>query len=459
MSQEVVVDPVAARLPAVAYSDVVPVLKDDPEPEMRFGIIVALVFFVGFLGWAMFAPMDSAAFATGRVIVAGNRQTVQHREGGVVGALLVKEGQHVQKDQVLIQLSGADVQAMERSLASQVIGLKAQRARLIAEQSGTAIQWPAEFATLTGANREEAERAMRVQQGQFGARSATISTQGGVLGQRTAQLNEQISGLERQIQSIDDQSRLLEQELTGVRELNARGYAPMTQVRALERQLAALGGQRAQLTAGIAQSRERIGETRLQNVEIGKSQQERIAQELRDVEFALNDAEPKWQAAQDQLARTQVRAPATGTVVGLSIFTVGGVIAPGQKLLDVVPDKAPLVLEGQVSPNDADDLHIGQGTEVLFTGLHDRSLPRLKGEVSKVSADAFTNEKTGESYFITEVTVPVEEVDKIRQIRGKDFNLRPGMPVQILVPLKKRTAMQYLLEPLTDAMWRSFREH
>jgi len=447
-----------AGLPVAGYADL-PAMKDDPDPELKFGWVVALVFFVGFLGWAAFAPMDAAAYAQGSVKVAGHRQTVQHREGGVISAIYVKEGQRVTKDQVLIQLAGADVQALERSLASQVIGLKAQRARLMAEQAGGPIQWPVEFSALTGPDRIEADRAMRVQLGQYGARAATINTQGGVLGQRTAQLNEQIGGLQRQIQSIDEQRRLLDEELAGMRKLNERGFAPMTQVRGLERQLAQLGGQRASLVSSIAQSRERIGETRLQNVEIGKSQQEQIAQELRDLEFALNEATPRWEAARDQLARTQIRAPATGVIVGLSVFTVGGVISPGDKLLDIVPEKAPMVIEAQVSPTDADDLSIGRAIEVKFTGLHERDLPRLEGSLTRLSADTFTEERTGASYFLAEVTVPLSELQTVRKVRGEGFELKPGMPVQILAPTKKRTALQYLFEPLTDAMWRSFREH
>jgi HlyD family secretion protein len=166
---------------------------------------------------------------------------VQHREGGVVGALMVKEGQHVTKDQVLLQLAGADVQAQERSLSAAVIGLKAQRARLVAEQLGTPIVWPPEFATLTGEDLAEAQRAMATQSNQFRARASTLSTQGGVLGQRNLQLQEQISGYEKQIASIDEQSRLLTEEVAGMRTLNEKGFAPMTKVRELERALAQLG--------------------------------------------------------------------------------------------------------------------------------------------------------------------------------------------------------------------------
>ena len=285
------------------------------------------------------------------------------------------------------------------------------------------------------------------------------SAQGGVYGQRTAQLNEEIKGYEKQIVSTDTQIKLIGDEIDGMRKLNERGFAPITQVRALERNLAQLQAQRAALVAQIASSKEKIGETRLENVTSTKTTQEDIAKQIRDVDFQLNDSMPKLQAAQDQLARTQIRAPASGTVVGLTVFTVGGVIAPGQKVLDVVPARAPMVLEANVSPNDADDLHVGQKTQIKFTGMHERSLPRLSGTLTRISADSFTDDKSGQSYFTAEVTVPLSEIDAIRQERGADFDLKPGMPAQILVPLKKRTALQYLFEPLTDAMWKAGREH
>jgi HlyD family secretion protein len=459
LSRALIASLVNARLPNIPHGDVSAESADDPQPELRFGMIVAGVFFVGFLGWAALAPMDQAAYASGKVGVAGHRQTVQHREGGVVSAIYVKEGQQVQKDQVLVQLAGGDIEAQERSLAATVIGLKAQRARLIAEQLGGPIQWPAEFSTLVGPDLEEAQRAMKIQTAQFNARASTQAAQGGVYGQRAAQHSEEIKGYERQIASTDTQIRLINEEIVGMKTLNERGFAPMTQVRALERQLAQLQSQRASLAASIAAAREQIGETRLENVQATRTQQEDTAKQIRDVDFQLNDALPKYQAAHDQFARTQIRAPATGAVVGLTVFNVGSVVAPGQKVLDVVPAKAPLVLEAQVSPNDADDLHIGQVTEVKFTGMHERSLPKLTGTLTRISADSFTDEKTGQSYFTAEVTVPLAEVEALRKSRGPDFDLKPGMPAQVLVPLRKRTALQYLFEPLTDAMWKSFREH
>jgi HlyD family secretion protein len=438
----------------------VPALDDEPQNEIRIGLIIAGVFFVLFLGWAAFARMDAAAYAPGRVSVSGQRQTVQHRDGGVVGAIYVKEGQRVQKGQVLIRLAAAEVQAQERALASQVISLLAQRARLRAEQLNMPnIPIPPEFATLNPEDRAEADQAMKVQQMQFNARRSLLSTQQGVLGQERVQVGEQGQGYARQLTAINEQERIISEQLESMRTVAEKGFVSKNRIRDLERAQADLIGQRGRLQAAIASSGASVGESQLRIVEAERTYQDKIASDLRDAEYSLGELGPKWRAARDQVARTEVRSPATGTVVGLTVFTEGGVIQAGQKLMDVVPDRTPLVLEARVAPNDIDDLHVGQIAVVRFTGLHDRDLPALEGKVTRLSADSFVDEKTGQSFFTTEVAVPPEDLRIIQARRGADFALRPGMPVEILVTLRKRTALQYLFDPLTEALWRSFREH
>jgi HlyD family secretion protein len=435
-------------------------LDDAPEQEIRFGLIVVAVFFILFLGWASFAPLDAAAYAPGRVTVSGQRQTVQHRDGGVVGAIYIKDGQRVRRGQVLLRLAAAEVRAQERSLASQTISLIAQRARLRAEQLGlSAIPAPPEFAVLPAPDQVEARRVLALQTAQLRARSSLLSTQQGVLGRQRAQAGEQSYGFQSQIQAIQEQERLLTAELDGMRSVAEKGFVSANRIRALERALADLRGQRGRLQAAVSEASESVGESRLRIVEVERAQQERIASELRDVEFSLSDILPKLRAAQDQLARTEVRAPASGSVVGLSIFTEGGVVAPGQKLMDIVPDKSALLVEARISPVDIDDLRLGQQAIVRFSGLQDRDLPTLHGQVRRVSADSFTDDKTGESFFTADVAVPPSEIEKVQSRRGAEFILVPGMPVQILVPLRKRTALQYLLEPLSATIWRSFREN
>lgn len=433
--------------------------QDDGRREIMAGWIIAAAFFIAFLGWAAFARLDQAAYAQGEVTVEGHRQSVQHKEGGIVSALNVKEGQKVQEGDVLIALAGTDTKAQEASLAAQVYGLKAEQARLRAEQFGTAtITWPAEFATLKGDDLAEAQNAQKVQQNQFDTRAAALASQKKVLAQKASELKEQSQGYQRQIEATDEQNRLIGEELQGVKQLAAEGFAPQTRVRSLERNQAELKGQRGQYAAGIAQAQEQVGETQLQALQLDKQHADDVATRLRDVEFQLNDAEPKLRAAQDALARDQVRSPASGQVVGLSVFTVGGVIAPGQKLMDIVPTNAGLVIEARVNPQDADDIHVGKEVEVKFPSLHDRSLPVLKGTLTKLSADSFVDDKTGQRYFTAEATVPEATLERLKLAEHGQFQLKPGLPAQVLIPLRPRTALQYLTQPLTEAIWRSFRE-
>ena len=186
--------------------------------------------------------------------------------------------------------------------------------------------------------------------------------------------------------------------------------------------------------------------------------QERVASDLRDVSNSLAEVLPKWEAARDQLNRVDIRAPATGTVVGLTVFTPGGVIGAGDKLMDIVPDRMPLTIEARVSPNDADDLHPGEHAFVRFYTLHERSLPALQGSITRVSADAFTDERSGEAFYTASVEVPLSELHKIEVLRGPGA-IKAGMPVSIEIPLRKRTALQYAFEPFIGAIERSFKEH
>jgi HlyD family type I secretion membrane fusion protein len=432
---------------------------DDPSPEIRLGMIIAVLFFVGLLGWAALAPMDAAAYAEGRISISGQRQSVQHREGGVVGALLVRDGQEVGKNQVLLQLAAAETVAQERALTSQYIGLLAQRARLKAEQFGRdEIEVPAEFATLAHRYREEADRAMELEYAQLRTRAALIAAQRGAIQQRGAQLDREADGYRSQAAAAREQRRLLDEELRGLREVAEKGYVSRNRIRALQRARAELTGQQGSYQATIARSREARSEATLRAVELDRARQDSVAAELREVDLALRDVYPRLTAARDQLDRTAIRAPEAGRVVGLSVFTVGGVVAPGQTLMDIVPRGADLVVEARLSPQDVDDVFVGKEARIRLSGLHERSIPILEGRIIRVSADSFVDERSGQAYFTAEIEIPREQLEVVRGVRGDDFVLHPGMPVEVLIPLRKRTALQYVLEPLFSGLWGSFRE-
>ena len=246
--------------------------------------------------------------------------------------------------------------------------------------------------------------------------------------------------------------RLIQEELTGMRSLAEKGYAPLTRVRALERTAAQLDGELGSLRAQIARSREAVGETRLQVSGVSTKMNEDVADQLRQIDVQLNELRPRMVELRAQIARNEVRAPASGEVVGLTIFTQGGVIQAGQTLMEIVPRDASQVIVAQISPTDVDNLRVGQDTEVRFPGLRERNPPIIRGRVTRISADSFTVEQSGATYFRAEIVVPASELAKLG--RGAE-TLRPGAPVEVVVLLRKRTALGYLLEPLTNNLWRS----
>lgn len=426
---------------------------DSARGDLILGGGVIVLFFVIFLGWAAFAPLDAGVYAHGQISVAGNRQSVQHRQGGAVSALNVAEGDRVRQGQVLMSLSSGELQATERGVAGQVVSLLAQRSRMIAERDRLgSVQPPAEFASLTPEDLPLAAEALRLQRLQFAARRTGRSTETGVLGQRQGQLDQQIEGLQRQIASNVEQRRLIEEELEGLKTLAARGFAPQNRVRALERTAAALDGELGSLRAQVASAGEAVGQTRLEILGVSTRMNEDVADQLRQTEVQLNELQPRLAELRSQIAQSRIRAPATGQVVGLTVFTVGGVIAPGQVLMDVVPDNASQLIVAEISPTDIDNVRVGMSTEVKFPGLRDRSIPLLHGTVTRVSPDAFTDDKTGRRHYRVELIVPPGELAKLG---ASASHIRSGMPVDIVILLRKRSALQYLVEPLINSLWRT----
>jgi HlyD family secretion protein len=437
-----------------------PAVIADPRRDIRLGVVVAALFFVGFLGWATFARLDASAATSGMLEVSGQRQTVQHKDGGVVGKLLVREGQHVTQGQLLIRLAAADVEAQAHVLSSQAISLLAQRARLHAEQAGSrTIVAPVEYQALPAEERATAADALRQQQHELDMRASVLAAQTGALGQRTSEVRSRGHGYQQQAISASEQVRLLDQELAALAPVAAKGFVSQSRMRDLQRARAELVGQQGQYAASVVESRESVRENTLNVLTAQNTFRQQVAADLRDVETRLSDVLPRLAAARDQLARTQIRAPATGTVLSLAVFTPGAVITPGQKVLDIVPDKAELRIKVRIAPEDIDDVLPGQQALIKFPGLHDRRLKDLEGVLDRVSADNLIDQRTGASYFEGEVVIPPSQMAIIASVRGTQSALRAGMPAQALIKLHKRTALQYAFEPLTESLWHSFGEH
>jgi HlyD family secretion protein len=447
-----------ALIPSPASQAVV--VNDDPTKEIRYGLYVLGGFAALFLGWSTLTPLDAAATAAGQISVSGHSQMVQHREGGVVASVDVVEGQHVKAGQVLVELAPEDVGAEVKALRAQAISLQAQRARLNAELQGLPkIQWPPEFASMSGDDLAAARDAMKSQQAQFDSGLGALHAQQAMTVRKAAGLSEQIRGGQSQLDAVTRQQTLIDQQLTGVRSLAAKGFASQNQIRALERTAADLSGSRGQFAANIADYRQQILQSQLESSTLERQRRETAAQSLRETEDQLNSVMPKLEAAKGQLARGTLRAQTDGVVTGLSVFAPGSVVAPGQKLMEVVPSRPVLVIDAKLAASQIEGVHVGQKSEIRFMSLSARAVPILNGVLTKLSADSFTDEKTGQSFYTAEVTVPESQLDIVRRLRGgADSAIRPGVPVQVTIPLRKRTAFEYLFEPLSQALWTSFRQ-
>jgi len=416
------------------------------------GAAIMAAFFLGLGGWAAFAPLNSAAVAPAVVKVEGNRKSVQHLEGGIVKELRVSEGDKVATEQTLILLDDTQARAAVDVYSKQYDELTAQEARLIAERDGAAaVQFPQALI----ARRAEPDVAAIIagQTNLFKSRRTTLTGTVDVLRKKISQTQEQIVGLEGQAAAYKRQLQSTHNENNGLRDLFKKGYVPRQRMLELERSEAALEGQIAEVSSNILRARQSIEEV---NVQIVQAQSDRLAQvanDLRDVQVKLLEIGPKVSSAKETLRRTEIRSPYAGVVVGLTAFSVGGVISPGEKIMDVVPEKGGLIVEATVAPEDVKDLHVGMRAEVHLTAYKQRTVPIIHGKVLQVSADRLTDTKTGAGYYLAQVKVDEQELAEL-----KDVRLAPGMPALVMIPTGERSALDYLLRPLTDSLRKSFRE-
>ena len=398
--------------------------------------------------------------AAGQVKVSGNRQVVQHRDGGVISRVSVREGDAVLEGQLLVELSDVELIAQERALASQVIELEASQQRLLAEGAGRSeLERPTSWAGLPPEHLPMAEAVLTRQQAELTASSAATQASVSVLSQRQRAVHARIAGYREEMAALEEQTRLISEELAGLRELEAEGFASTSRVRAVERTQAELSGRRAESAALVAQSRESASETSLQSISVRRDRASQIAEELRLTDQRLSELLPRLQATRLQLESTRVRAPVTGRIVGMATLNVGAVLSPGERILELVPDERGLIVEVRVRPMDADNVEPGQRTIVRFSAFEGRQMPFANGAVERISADRFEDERTGEPYFVADVRVSPEEMDRLGAAAGAAIPLSPGLPVEVVIPLRQRTALQYATEPLTQSIWRSFRQH
>ena len=426
-------------------------VSDSPRKQIWIGVVIVGIFFGGFGAWAALAPFASAVVAPAFVRVESNKKTIQHLEGGIVREINVKDGARVERGEVLLRLDDTLSRSAHEVLLSQFDGLRAQEARLLAERDSSEIEFPADL--LQRQDKHEVRKILDGERGQFRVRRASLDGQISILQQRVAQTREQITGTEAQLASQKRQLVLISDELKDTRQLYKGGNTTLIRVRQLERAEAALEGQGGEYIATLGKLKEQIGEAERQIIQIANDQQAAIAKDLREVQTRIADVIPRLQATKSTLDRTEITASDAGFVVGLSTFTIGGVVRPGDPLLQIVPDRDLLVLEAQVRVEDIDQLRPGLEAVVHLTAFRDRVTPIVQGVVTRVSADRLTDQRTGNPYYLIEVTIKLDELSSERR-----KSLYPGMPAQVVVPFGERSALDYLIRPLGNSMIQVFRE-
>jgi HlyD family type I secretion membrane fusion protein len=407
---------------------------------------------VGGLGlWSASAPLAGAALASGQVTVETNRKTIQHLEGGIIRELLVTDGDHVKAGDVLVRLDHVKPRTSLETLHGRYYAALAREARLIAEREGAAdIQFPVE---LLQTDHAAAADAIAGQRRIHEARRAWVDGQIAILNQQVAQLREEIAALEAQVRSETRQSELIGEEIEGVQMLVDKGLERRPRLLSLQRAAEDINGRRSEHLGLIARAQQRIGESELQIADLRNRRIDEIMRELRTVQDELFDVRERIVAARDVLERVEVRAPRDGIVVNRRFHTVGGVVAPGEALLDIVPQSEDLMIEARVRMDDIDIVRPGMKAQVRLVAYKQRWTPSVDGTVRTVSADRLQDQRTGESFFIARV-----EIDRASLEKLPGAELYPGMPADVMIMTAPRTALDYMLSPLTESLAKAFRE-
>lgn len=416
------------------------------------GALTLVALIVGTGLWSVTTEISGAIVASGRVEVERNRQIVQHPDGGVVAEILVGEGARVAAGDILLRLDGTLLRSELTILENQQSDVQARRARLEAERDG-AQQMQVTGALLQRASENPgAAEQIEGQRRLFAARGETLAGTIEQLQRRVAQTLSMIAGLEAQARALSDQRDLIAQELADQQALMAKGLAQAPRVLALQREAARLAGQAGELAATRAQAEGRITEIELEILGLSAQRREDAETRLSDIGAAELDLIQRQRALSEQVARLEIRAPVSGTVLGLQVTTPRAVLRPAEPVAHIIPQDRPLLIAVQIAPIHIDEVFVGQQVKLMFPALSARTTPELNGVVTLVSADAFTDPATSLPYYRAEIPLTSAEAARLGQ------TLLPGMPVEAFIQTGARTPLAYLVKPFTDYFTHAFRE-
>ncbi|KPJ92973.1 MAG: hypothetical protein AMJ53_08325 [Gammaproteobacteria bacterium SG8_11] len=433
-------------------------LKNTPKIPVKIkgwiflGLLIITLAFGGFLIWSTLFPLASAVLASGVIKVDSSRKQIQHLEGGIVKEIFVKDGDHVKVGDVLFTLDQTRAGASLEILKSSYYANLAQQSRLLAEREGLdTVKFPAELVALI--EDEKIAEILRSQKELFNARRSSLQGQLDILDQQIIHLRKDITGLQAQKKSKEKQLLITTNELNNLKELLKKNLIENSRVLTLERELARLDGELGEHISDIAAVETEIDEKKLQKFQLQKNFRQEVISELRQLQTELFDVTERKNTAEHVLEQTEIRSPVDGIVVGKGVHTIGGVVRPGEILLEIVPEKDRLIIEAKLDPQDIDRVKVGLSSGINLTAFNQRNTPEIKGTVAYVSADIFEDQKTGMPYFIARIEVAEEEIDRL-----KDKKLQPGMLADLFIRTGERTFAEYLFEPLVYSFKKAWLE-
>jgi HlyD family secretion protein len=416
------------------------------------GTVIALVLTVGIGGWAATTELSGAITASGSVVVDSNVKKVQHLTGGVVGELLVREGDRVRIGDTLVRLDETVLRAGLAIFTKGLDEMRARKARLASERDGVErIAVPPQLTDVPPS--PEFASALDSERKLFDLRRAARQGQKSQLRQRIAQLDDEVRGYAALQQAKAEEIELIQRELTGVRILWQKNLIQINRLTVLEREAARLKGELAQSMASSAQVRGKISEIELQIIQIDQDLSSEVAKELREIDGKIGEFIERKVTAEDQLKRVDIRAPQNGVVHQLSVHTIGGVVSPADPVMLIVPEADLLSVEAKVSPQDIDQLYVGQTASLRFTAFNQRTTPEIQGAISRISADVTSDQRTGQNFYTARVSIAAGELARLGNVK-----LLPGMPAEIFARTYDRSVLSYFTKPLSDQILRAFRE-
>lgn len=416
------------------------------------GTVIALVLTVGIGGWAATTELSGAITASGSVVVDSNVKKVQHLTGGIVGELLVREGDRVRTGDTLVRLDETVLRAGLAIVTKGLDEMRARKARLASERDGVErIVVPPELTDAPPS--PELASALDSERKLFDLRRTAREGQKSQLRQRIAQLDDEVRGYAALQQAKAEEIELIQRELTGVRILWEKNLIQINRLTVLEREAARLRGELAQSMAASAQVRGKISEIELQIIQVNQDLSSEVAKELREIDGKIGEFIERKVTAEDQLKRIDIRAPQNGVVHQLNVHTIGGVVSPADPVMLIVPEADLLTVEAKVSPQDIDQLYVGQPASLRFTAFNQRTTPEIQGAISRISADVTSDQRTGQNFYTARVSITAEELARLGNVK-----LLPGMPAEIFARTYDRSVLSYFAKPLSDQIVRAFRE-